>query len=948
MSTYANIRILNAEDRTHSSVVGLVAYTARCKMHDAVLKRLGHKKHTYDFSSRREELFHSVLLLPPHAPDFWKNNPEVVWTAAEEAEVAKSTGRFRKNAQLAKVGTFHFDRVAGVPLWEQVACLEAFCKQQYIDKGAVVQLDVHPYGSPLCPDQNDADREKLEDELRLHPNTKIIKVKRIPDEPPCSTEHILRLPDGRQFIYMPHAHLTISTRTVTSEGFSKHKARHLNPGFANGRVTDGDDWTDQWVRHQNEWYGARGQGLRIVKTNLFERRRTGKAYRTEAGRLEADVIRDETLERLRDPDVLLDKVLEHNATFSVKELQYLLRRAGMTPKEAKRYAAEVLKRHDVIPLYDVTTSEARQIYTRTDAREQERMTLRLSDVIATRRYNVKKASIQNAIASRTMNAEQVEAFRRHVDGEGMTFTQGRAGAGKSYMIGGVREVHESSGFRVIGLAPTNSVASDMKKDGFLEASTVHAAVFAAEKGKAKWNDKTLIIVDESGMLDTEILLKLLRHVAESGAKLVMVGDDRQLASVGRGGMWPLLTDRYGASLMNEINRQDADWQKAASVALSEGRSGDALRAYDDRGFVHWNDGIDEAMDGLLKKYGQDTASDPDSVRFIYASTNDAVNALNVEVHDLHVTRGYVTDIHQFETKRGPISMGVGDRFQFYENKKDAGIINGLMGKVIGTTPEEIKVLTDAGNVVGIDPREYENFGHGYAGTVYRGQGKTVAHSYCFYDSKFSWSAKSAYVAMTRHKKQVDLFVPRELAPDFDHLVRQISREGRDGASLNWATESDLREFNKVVRAKAPQKSDPFKVTWSKLWADFVVRVVDVVAEVSAPVRQVADIILDKAPFKNTPREAANEDAFNLHDYRQQIRDMAAYDLRDEYAEQKSQLEVTESLKLIQEIEAKLGAVEAEADRHNIDLDNDPRIAQQERADDQRRKEVIRQVQQTEK
>lgn len=133
------------------------------------------------------------------------------------------------------------------------------------------------------------------------------------------------------------------------------------------------------------------------------------------------------------------------------------------------------------------------------------------------------------------------------------------------------------------------------------------------------------------MLDTEIMLKLMRHVAESGAKLVMVGDDRQLASVGRGGMWPLLVDRYRASVMNKINRQDEDWQKAASVALSEGRSGDALRDYNDRGYVHWSNQLEDALDALLEKYDQDTKVDPDGVRFIYASTNDAVNALNAEV-----------------------------------------------------------------------------------------------------------------------------------------------------------------------------------------------------------------------------------------------------------------------------------------------------------------------------
>lgn len=303
MSAYFNIRVLNADDRKHSSIVGHVAYTARCKMHDAVLKRLGHKKHTFDFSSRMDELFASVTLLPPNAPEFWKNNPELIWTTAEEAEIAASTGQFRKGAQLAKVGTVHFDRVMGIPLRDQLACLGAFCKQTYTDKGVVVQIDVHPYGSPLYPHKSDADRTKVEDELRLHPNTKIIEVGEIPDEPTSLTEHILRLPDGRCYIYMPHAHLTISTREATPDGFSKKKARHLNPSFANGRVTEKDFWTDKWVHHQNEWHRARGQGLLIVKTNLFERRRTGKAYRTEAGRLEADVIRDETLERLRDPEI---------------------------------------------------------------------------------------------------------------------------------------------------------------------------------------------------------------------------------------------------------------------------------------------------------------------------------------------------------------------------------------------------------------------------------------------------------------------------------------------------------------------------------------------------------------------------------------------------------------------------------------------------------------------
>ena len=151
-----------------------------------------------------------------------------------------------------------------------------------------------------------------------------------------------------------------------------------------------------------------------------------------------------------------------------------------------------------------------------------------------------------------------------------------------------------------------------------------------------------------------------------------------------------------------------------------------------------------------------------------------------------------------------------------------------------------------------------------------------------------------------------------------------------------------------MRAKAPQKADPFKVTWTKLWADFVVKAMGIVSGMKDPERQSAIVMLDGRSIKQSAEKQVGVDILNLDDYRQQIRGMGAYDLRDEYVEQKNQLEVTESVKRIREIEAKIQAVEAEAARHNLALDNDPRIAQQERAEDQKRKEIIRKARQKEK
>ena len=68
-----------------------------------------------------------------------------------------------------------------------------------------------------------------------------------------------------------------------------------------------------------------------------------------------------------------------------------------------------------------------------------------------------------------------------VDAGSLKLIEGRAGTGKSYALGVIREAHERAGHRVVGLAPTNAVAQDLKASGFGEAGTVHAALFAFEE-----------------------------------------------------------------------------------------------------------------------------------------------------------------------------------------------------------------------------------------------------------------------------------------------------------------------------------------------------------------------------------------------------------------------------------------------------------------------------------
>ena len=68
------------------------------------------------------------------------------------------------------------------------------------------------------------------------------------------------------------------------------------------------------------------------------------------------------------------------------------------------------------------------------------------------------------------------------------------------------------------------------------------------------------------MLDTKLMAMITAHAHEAGAKLILAGDDRQLSSIERGGMFGALKDRHGAAELSEVKRQHKlDERRAAEM-----------------------------------------------------------------------------------------------------------------------------------------------------------------------------------------------------------------------------------------------------------------------------------------------------------------------------------------------------------------------------------------------
>ena len=178
-----------------------------------------------------------------------------------------------------------------------------------------------------------------------------------------------------------------------------------------------------------------------------------------------------------------------------------------------------------------------------------------------------------------------------------------------------------------------------------------------------------------------------------------------------------------------------------------------------------------------------------------------MDALNAELRQVRRERGELTgeDV-QLETKHGRADFAVGDRVQFTDTDKKLRIYNGNVGTITAARPStgEITATLDAagkeGREVDWSAAEFEGFRHGYAGTIYKGQGKTLDRTYLYHTEH--WRSAASYVALTRQRESAEVFVARETARDAGQLARQMARGEVRAASVAWATRDELSQEQK--------------------------------------------------------------------------------------------------------------------------------------------------------
>jgi ATP-dependent exoDNAse (exonuclease V) alpha subunit len=191
-------------------------------------------------------------------------------------------------------------------------------------------------------------------------------------------------------------------------------------------------------------------------------------------------------------------------------------------------------------------------------------------------------------------------------GAGVQVVIGRAGAGKTYALDAARQAWEAAGHRVIGTALAARAAAELQAGAGIASTTLDRLLGDLDQpgplsGLAP---RTVVVVDEAGMVETRKLARLLAHAERWGAQVVAVGDPRQLPEVGAGGAFAALARQLPAIELTENRRQQEAWERDALAELRSGSVADAVSAYERAGRVSMTATAEQAREALVEAWWQ--------------------------------------------------------------------------------------------------------------------------------------------------------------------------------------------------------------------------------------------------------------------------------------------------------------------------------------------------------
>ena len=370
------------------------------------------------------------------------------------------------------------------------------------------------------------------------------------------------------------------------------------------------------------------------------------------------------------------------------------------------------------------------------------------------------------------NSCQLEAIRKSYTRDFLIITGG-PGTGKTTIMKAICELYrqmnklsyEKLDQRVALLAPTGRAAKRMSETTQLRASTIHRFLkWQKETNKFQVNEYNkskveFVIIDETSMVDTYLMASLLKGLS-ANCKIILVGDDHQLPSVGPGDVLHDLinSNKLEVVELTELYRQglDSNIINLAYDIRNQVINRDIFNVRDDLTFIECDDY--EVIPNICEICN--TYKDMNYKKFqilapMYKGLN-GIDEINNKVQDIFNPKSSSKKEH----KIGDVIFREEDKVIQLTNMPDDNVYNGdigLIDRITLSPKKEIHIDFDD-NIVRYTPANFINFRLAYSISIHKSQGSEfdvvvipIVNGY----NKMLYQ-KLIYTAVTRCKKKLYL------------------------------------------------------------------------------------------------------------------------------------------------------------------------------------------------
>lgn len=445
----------------------------------------------------------------------------------------------------------------------------------------------------------------------------------------------------------------------------------------------------------------------------------------------------------------------------------------------------------------------------------------------------------------TLSQEQTNGLY-HLCSEtgGHAVLAGVAGSGKTTISDVYKRAFEANGQQLIGVCVSNKAASKLQEESGMESINIKQLLSRLESGKPltatmpALTNKSVVVLDEAGMVPTWEVRELMRYVDSVGGKVLAQGDTRQLQPIGCGSGMSLLSGKLGQAELTEIRRQkNAEDRDIAFLLYDRDERGRVIldnrgpksrgevfeksrtiyEKLEDRGCIDGFDTRDQAMDACVSDWlNSHYAFDN---KLLMASDHADIQALTLRVRqELRARNELAGDDHTFLGRHGDrefdMSVALGERVRFTKNDQALGVNNGDLATVegLGRTEKGSLALNlrvarsgQPSFAVAVDTAEYSHLAAGYCRTVHDAQGQGVDDVFLFANAKMM-DNQSALVAFTRLKGGRFRMYGSEIELDqihnklgVDHLKQNATQEGLWQERANVRPPTMEQDYDQVLR-----------------------------------------------------------------------------------------------------------------------------------------------------